>query len=134
VLMLVLQELPTELGKLPSLAQLDLRKNQLAVLPPALGDAGSLCELRVGFNKLSSLPTTLGMLRNLKTLDVRNNLVEVCLAARSCLVPMQHHSLCRLNPAVHAGRDIAQPPCMLALAAKACVQQAATVQRMCACC
>jgi Leucine-rich repeat (LRR) protein len=81
VLMLVPQELPTELGKLPSLAQLDLRNNQLAALPPALGDAGSLCELRVGFNKLSNLPTTLGMLRNLKTLDIRNNLVEVCCCA-----------------------------------------------------
>jgi Leucine-rich repeat (LRR) protein len=72
------QELPAELGQLPSLAELDLRNNKLAALPPALGDVGSLGELRLGFNKLSSLPPSLGMLRSLKTLDLRNNLIEVC--------------------------------------------------------
>lgn len=71
------QELPAELGSLPALAQLDARHNQLTALPPALGDAGALNELRVGFNQLASLPGTLGMLRSLRTLDCRNNLITV---------------------------------------------------------
>jgi Leucine-rich repeat (LRR) protein len=72
-----LQELPAELGRLPALAQLDARNNQIADLPPALGDAAALNELRVGFNNLSSLPSTLGSLRSLRTLDCRNNLITV---------------------------------------------------------
>ncbi len=59
------------------MAQLDVRNNQISELPPALGDATALNELRVGFNNLSSLPSTLGMLRSLKTLDCRNNLISV---------------------------------------------------------
>lgn len=72
-----LQELPAELGRLPALAQLDARNNLIADLPPALGDAAALNELRVGFNNLSSLPSTLGSLRSLRTLDCRNNLITV---------------------------------------------------------
>lgn len=65
---------------LPSLAELDLRNNKLAALPPALGESGTLGELRLGFNKISSVPPSLGMLRSLKTLDLRNNVIEVCAA------------------------------------------------------
>jgi hypothetical protein len=78
------QELPAALGRLPAVAHVDARNNQLSVLPGALGDAGSLCELRLGFNLLTSLPVSLGLLRSLKTLDLRNNLIEVRGAASIC--------------------------------------------------
>jgi Leucine-rich repeat (LRR) protein len=59
------------------LAQVDARSNQLVALPGALGDAASVLELRLGFNQLTTLPASIGLLRSLKTLDLRNNLIEV---------------------------------------------------------
>jgi Leucine-rich repeat (LRR) protein len=73
----LLQALPAALGSLPRLSLLDVRSNQLPCLPPELGRASSLVELKAGFNRLQQLPDTLGMLVNLKTLDVRNNLLQV---------------------------------------------------------
>lgn len=56
---------------------LDVRNNQLSALPASLGQANSLLELKAGFNKIRELPDSLGMLLNLKTLDLRNNLIQV---------------------------------------------------------
>jgi Leucine-rich repeat (LRR) protein len=64
-------------GSLPRLSLLDVRSNQLSALPAELGRASNLVELKAGFNRLQALPDTLGMLVNMKTLDVRNNLLQV---------------------------------------------------------
>lgn len=81
-----MQELPAALGSLPVLAHVDARNNQLAALPGTLGDAASLLELRLGFNQLTSLPASIGLLRSLKTLDLRNNLIEVRCCRHTLLV------------------------------------------------
>jgi hypothetical protein len=100
---------------LQSLSELDVRSNQIAALPAGLGCATALADLRLGFNQLTELPASMSSLRGLRTLDLRNNLLQVCgspcaVAAventhvvRTCMrcgavrLPVQQHSTALLR-------------------------------------
>ncbi|KAF2320615.1 hypothetical protein GH714_029055 [Hevea brasiliensis] len=62
--------IPDNLGKLPSLKQLDLNHNYLTgSIPSSLGNLSSLEGLHLGFNSLSGpIPRALGNLSNLRTM------------------------------------------------------------------
>ena len=67
--------LPSELGNLANLQQLDLGSNELTgPLPPELGELAELQELDLFHNQLTgSLPPELGKLVNLQKLDLASN-------------------------------------------------------------
>ena len=68
-----------------ALRHLDLRGNQLAALPPELGDCAALEALFVGDNRLEALPETLGGAAALRLLSApRNALVELPTGLAGC--------------------------------------------------
>ena len=66
-----LQKLPESLGKLPSLATLDVSSNKLTSLPELLPI--KLQDLYASDNRLTVLPSSLQSLANMAMLDVTNN-------------------------------------------------------------
>ena len=68
-----LSELPTEIGQLTNLQQLDLFDNQLTGLPTEIGQLTSLQQLDLRYNQLSELPTEIGQLTSLQQLDLSHN-------------------------------------------------------------
>ena len=68
-----LTSLPPEIGNLRNLWYLDLRNNQLPSLPPEIRNLRNLSYLNLGSNRLTSLPPQIGNLRNLRHLDLYNN-------------------------------------------------------------
>ena len=62
--------LPTNIGKLTELTELDVYKNKLTNLPKSIGNLRNLLSLDAGHNKLNSLPESIGNLKNLKLLDL----------------------------------------------------------------
>jgi Leucine-rich repeat (LRR) protein len=70
--------IPESIGKLVNLRQLILTNNQLAVIPESIGNLVNLETLYLDRNKLTTLPESIGELVNLKTLNLqRNNLVLI---------------------------------------------------------
>ncbi len=71
-----LTEFPLELGKLPNLEVLKVRKNQIKVLPEFKdGLFANLQNLNLTYNPLSTIePNSLSALKNLKTLDLSETL------------------------------------------------------------
>jgi internalin A len=68
-----LVKLPTEIGQLTALTQLDLTANQLSSLPPEIGRLTALTRLDLMENQLSSLPPGIGRLTALTHLNLRYN-------------------------------------------------------------
>jgi hypothetical protein len=72
-----IDRLPPNVDALTSLETLDLRDNQLALLPDALGALGpSLQRLLLGRNRLAALPASLGGLTRLTHLHANCNQLE----------------------------------------------------------
>ncbi len=69
----VLERLPTSIGSLSKLKELDLRGNKLSDLPDDLSNLKSLEELNLNRNTLSKLPMSVTQMTNLKTLSMYDN-------------------------------------------------------------
>ncbi|HHH75478.1 MAG TPA: leucine-rich repeat domain-containing protein, partial [Phycisphaerae bacterium] len=60
-----LESLPTEIGNLTNLRELNLAFNRLTSLPPSIGKLANLEHLHVGLNRLESLPSEIANLKRL---------------------------------------------------------------------
>lgn len=65
--------LPDTIGDLPDLFSLDVRDNAIKTLPDSVGNLANLFILRVSDNRLTRLPDSIAQLKKLATLDARNN-------------------------------------------------------------
>jgi hypothetical protein len=68
-----LRELPYSIGKLRSLADLDVSHNALTSLPPTIGSLKKLTRLNASHNELPSLPSTIIRCKSLEELLLSNN-------------------------------------------------------------
>jgi len=68
-----LAALPPEIGNLTNLTYLHLYSNQLAALPPEIGNLTKLTELYLGGNQLTALPPEIGNLTKLTELYLGGN-------------------------------------------------------------
>jgi internalin A len=68
-----LTSLPSEIGNLVNLQELNLNNNQLTTLPPEIGNLGNLESLSLGYNAINRLPPEFGNLANLEWLGLFNN-------------------------------------------------------------
>ena len=68
--------LPSEIGHLSYVTELDFSDNQLRSLPPEIGNLSSLTSLALTENQLSSLPPEIGNLSNLAFLNIAGNLLN----------------------------------------------------------
>jgi internalin A len=66
-------ELPSWIGSLTQLTDLNLRANRLSRLPDWIGGLTDLAELNVSGNQLTQLPEAVGNLSKLTTLDLQDN-------------------------------------------------------------
>jgi len=69
----VLTELVDSIGKLRSLADFDVSRNQLQSLPATIGSLKKLVRLDASHNELSSLPSTIVKCKSLEALVLSNN-------------------------------------------------------------
>ena len=68
--------IPSELGKLRHLEEVDLNNNDLLGLPNTLFDDAASCSIRslnVAGNQLTELPKSLGCVKGLQSLNLSNN-------------------------------------------------------------
>jgi len=73
-----LKELPPSIGNLTNLTKLYLWGNQLTALPSSIGNLTNLTYLHLGANQLTVLPSFIGNLTNLTSLNLnRNKLKEL---------------------------------------------------------
>lgn len=75
---LQLKALPSQIGSLPNLTELELRNNKLTSLPPEIGKLAKLELLDLYGNKLTGLPPEIGELKNLNLLCLRSNQLTDC--------------------------------------------------------
>jgi Leucine-rich repeat (LRR) protein len=68
-----LTELPYSIGKLGSLANLDVSRNRLSSLPPTIGSLKKLTRLDASHNELSALPSTIIKCKSLEEVLLANN-------------------------------------------------------------
>ena len=88
-----LRDLPPELGQLESLSRLDLSNNSLIALPPALGQLVSLTLLYLAHNPLATLPPELGQLVKLTRLDLADNPLGTLPPELGCLASLSRLDL-----------------------------------------
>ena len=93
----ILETLPTEIGKLHNLQELELGWNQLTTLPAAIGQLQNLQILWLSYNQLTSLPAEIGQLQNLQKLLLGNNQLTTLPAAIGQLQNLEWLDL-RENP------------------------------------
>ena len=65
--------IPTEIGQLTNLEDLNVGENQLTSIPKEIGQLTNLTRLHLGDNQLSTLPPELGFLTKLNSLFVNQN-------------------------------------------------------------
>lgn len=65
--------LPSTLGLVTSLTELDLQQNQLKALPDSIGDLKNLTDLNIERNLIRNFPKTVGKLSNLVSLSASSN-------------------------------------------------------------
>jgi Leucine-rich repeat (LRR) protein len=70
-----LTEFPT-IAYLTSITRLSLRSNQFSEIPSTIGDLSRMVDLNLSFNSLTRLPSTIGALTNLTRLDVSGNQIS----------------------------------------------------------
>ncbi|VDP92474.1 unnamed protein product [Echinostoma caproni] len=68
-----LERLPSELGNLVNLVNLDASCNKLQSLPPTIGDLTELRALILNDNKIVDLPLEIGRLLNLRHFNLNDN-------------------------------------------------------------
>ncbi|KAI3692058.1 hypothetical protein L6452_31867 [Arctium lappa] len=68
-----IQLLPTSLGKLSNITELNLSDNKITALPSSISNLTALTNLDVHSNQLTDLPDSLGQLVNLLDLDLHAN-------------------------------------------------------------
>ena len=68
-----LAALPPEIGQLQNLSTLDLQNNQLTALPPEIGQLQNLKHLDLTNNELAALPPEIGQLQSLESLVLNRN-------------------------------------------------------------
>lgn len=68
-----LKEIPSCIGNLDNLQELELGNNQLIILPETIGNLYNLELLSIDKNKLTNLPESIGNLFNLKDLELYEN-------------------------------------------------------------
>ena len=73
-----LQKIPTIIGQLTNLQDLNLRGNQISTIPAELGQLNQLQNLYLSYNKISTIPTEIGQLTKIQYLDLTNNeIIEI---------------------------------------------------------
>ncbi|CAD5115305.1 DgyrCDS4293 [Dimorphilus gyrociliatus] len=72
-----LDEFPPVICTMKNIQSLDLSKNFLTTLPPALTDLSNLKLLNVNSNELEKLPTSICNLSRLNSLDISNNKLSI---------------------------------------------------------
>jgi hypothetical protein len=65
--------IPSEIGRLVNLQELDLQYNELTSLPSEIEDLVNLQKLFLGSNQIASLPPEIGNMINLRALWINNN-------------------------------------------------------------
>ncbi|XP_030466654.2 plant intracellular Ras-group-related LRR protein 4 [Syzygium oleosum] len=85
--------LPDSIGKLSSLASMDLSENRLLALPATIGGLSSLTKLDLHANRIAELPESMGDLLNLVFLDLSANQLASLPAIFSRLVRLQELNL-----------------------------------------
>jgi len=74
-----MSEIPTEVGEMPELLELEMRKNTVSEVVPELSACTSLVKLHLGENKISQLPGfVMGSLTKMQELHVYKNKVGYC--------------------------------------------------------
>ncbi|WOK99029.1 hypothetical protein Cni_G07741 [Canna indica] len=68
--------LPTSLGKLEEITELNLSENRIAALPPSISSMRSLTKLDIHSNQLINIPDSIGELSNLIDLDLHANRIK----------------------------------------------------------
>lgn len=68
-----LTEIPSEIGLLTNLKELNLRENKLTYLPVEIGNLTGLKKLYLSGNKLTSLPSEIGQLKELERIYLSGN-------------------------------------------------------------
>ncbi|MHC1596479.1 MAG: COR domain-containing protein [Candidatus Syntropharchaeales archaeon] len=68
-----LAALPPEIGELTNMEGLSLWRNQLTTLPPEIAKLDNLVYLDLGNNQLAALPPEIGELTNLTTLEIKGS-------------------------------------------------------------
>ena len=104
---------PEVLTTLPSLATLNIARNELRSLPPSITQLRSLTSLDLGFNKLQHLPGSMHSLKLLKYLDVQHN--ELTSLPTSAVLETPCLQVMRLE-----GNPLQQPPASLLNGALPC--------------
>ncbi|KAL1215640.1 Plant intracellular Ras-group-related LRR protein 4 [Cardamine amara subsp. amara] len=85
--------LPDSIGKLSSLASLDLSENHIVVLPNTIGGLSSLTKLDLHSNRIGQLPESIGELLNLVYLNLGSNQLSSLPSAFSRLVRLEELDL-----------------------------------------
>lgn len=73
----IIQELPSNIGKLKCLKILNAHGHQLNKLPESINELTSLKTLILGNNHLTEIPENVGDLKALKSLDLRDNRIKL---------------------------------------------------------
>ena len=68
--------IPDSIGNLKSLEYLDLRENQIELIPESIGLNVSLKVLWLSNNKIKNIPGSIGSLKLLEVLDLENNYIQ----------------------------------------------------------
>jgi len=97
-----LKEIPNNILNLISLKTLDLRTNNIEVIPPEIQNLSRLEELHIKDNKIKELPNELFNLKKLKILNLHTNHIEV--------IPPDIQNLSKLEELYLASNDIKELP------------------------
>nr|KAJ3421563.1 hypothetical protein HK105_003092 [Polyrhizophydium stewartii] len=101
----LITEVPSEIGEMASLVELNLLLNNLTELPAQIGELRELRLLNVGCNMLTTLPPAIGNLKHLETLFAHWNTIEELPREIGSLKQMEHLNLAH-NSLVHLPREI----------------------------
>lgn len=85
-----LTKIPTSIGKLSQLHDLELSNNQLTEVPASIGNLSQLYSLGLSRNKLTTVPATFGNLSQLQVLWLNGNQLATVPASFGNLSQMQH--------------------------------------------
>jgi small GTP-binding protein len=97
-----IKSLPSKIGNLVNLIELDLQGNQLSSIPREIGNLKKLKILDLGVNQISLLPTEIGNLENLTYLNLRGNKLST--------LPSEIGNLKNLNILMLDGNKLERPP------------------------